>query len=232
MTATMPRGGRPRFALAQGTFEAVFGYVYTALAINAALIATNLPLAVALLLVPDPLISWPLFLLLSLTLAPSVAGAFAAMRAMRDDGPPRPLAEFWRGYRWAAWRSLVVGVATAAIVGVTLADLTAFAGTIWAPLLGPTLIVVAATSLAIAVVTLAGFALYPQVSARAIVKASIYLAIKRWYFSVMALALVGLSLAAVLVQPVFGAAFVPSVLLFAVWGNAHFSFTRLVEAAR
>jgi len=225
------RGRLGRLTPSQGTFETIFGFVYTALAVNLALVVTNLPLALALLLVPDPLASWPFLLLLSLTLAPSVTGAFAAMRAMRDDGPPRPLLEFWRGYRRSVLRSLAVGAGTAAIVFVTLTDLTVFAGTIWAPLAGPTLLVLAGTSVAVAIVALAGFALYPQVSTRAIVKASIYVGVKRWYFSAMALVLVGLVFAAVLVQPVFGAAFVPSVLLFAVWGNTHFSFTRLVEEA-
>jgi len=231
MSTTAPRRDRPRFTLAQGTFETIFGFVYSALAVNVMLVATNLPLALAVLLLPDPLASWPFLLLLSLTLAPSVAGAFAAFRAMREDGPPRPLAEFWRGYRRSAWRALGVGAVAGAIVFVTMSDVTVFAGTIWAPLAGPTLLVLAASSIVIAVVALAGFALYPDVSAKAIVKASIYLAIRRWYFSVMALALIGLVLAAVLVQPVFGAAFAPSVLLFAVWGNAHFSFIRLVDAA-
>jgi hypothetical protein len=36
----------------------------------------------------------------------------------------------------------------------------------------------------------------------------------------------------VLLQPILGAFLVPSLLLFAVWSNAHFSFVRLVEAAR
>jgi Protein of unknown function, DUF624. len=232
MTATAPRARRARFAVSQGTFETVFGFVYTALTVNASLVAANLPLAVMLLLVPNPLASWPLFLVLTLTLAPSLVGAFAAFRAMGEDAPTRPVQALWRGYRAGFARAGLLGAATAAIVGVTMADLTVFAGTIWAPLLGPTLLVLALTSVAVALLTLAGFALYPQVSARAIVKASVYLAVRRWYFSVMALALVGLTLAAVLVQPVLGAALVPSVLLFAVWSNAHFSFTRLVEAAR
>lgn len=231
MTATAPGGRSARFSVSQGTFEAVFGFVYTALAVNAALVVTNLPLAVTLLLVPDPLASWPLLLLLSLTVAPSMVGAFAGFRAMVDDGPPRPVRAFWRGYRTRIVRAALLGAATAAVVGITMADLTAFAGTIWAPLLGPTLLVLALTTVAVAIVALAGFALYPHVSARAIVKAAVYLALRRWYFSVMALALTGITLAAVLVQPVLGAALVPGILLFAVWSNAHYSFTRLVETA-
>jgi uncharacterized membrane protein YesL len=225
------RGGRRLFRVRQETFETIFGYVYTALMVNVALILANLPLAVMVFAVPDPLASWPFFMLLSLTLAPSLAGAFGAFKAMREDGPPRPVLAYCRSYRRNAGRSFIVGAATAVIVSAMLFNLALFGANPYAPLFAPSLVMVGAAVLAVAVTAIAGFALYERVSALAIVKASIYLAIKRWYFSVMGLVLTGLVAAAVLVQPVLGAFLVPSVLLFAVWSNAHFAYTRLVEQA-
>ena len=210
----------------------MFALVYTGLMVNVALIVANLPLAFFLFAVPDPLASWPFFLVLSLTIAPSVVGAFGCFLAMKDDGPPRPLLAFWRSYRRNAVRAFVVGLAAGLVVAVVLLDLAVLASNPFAPLIAPTFFVLGITALAVTIVALAGFALYRRASAWAIVKASVYLAIKRWYFSVMALVLVGLIAAAVLVQPILGAFLAPSLLLFAVWSNAHFSFVRLVEAAR
>ena len=210
----------------------MFGLVYTGLMVNVALVLANLPLAFFVFAVPDPLSSWPFFLLLSLTLAPSVAGAFGCFRAMKDDGPPRPLLAFWRSYRRNVLRSFVVGTVAGAVVAIVLLDLAVLGSNPFAPLIAPTFFVLGLSALAVTIAALAGFALYPQASAWPIVKASVYLAIKRWYFSVMALVLVGLIAAAVLLQPILGAFLAPSLLLFAVWSNAHFSFVRLVEAAR
>jgi len=229
--ASAPGKRRRFFTVSHETLESLFGLVYTGLMVNVALIFANLPLAFFLFAVPDPLSSWPFFLLLSLTLAPSAAGAFGCFRAMQDDGPPRPLHAFWRSYRRNLVRSFVVGLAAGAVVAVVLLDLAMFASNPLAPLIAPTFFVLGITALAVAIVALAGFALYGQASAWAVVKASVYLAIKRWYFSAMALVLIGLIAAAVLLQPILGAFLAPSLLLFAVWSNAHFSFVKLVEAA-
>lgn len=230
MSGAAPARQRRMFNVSQETFESIFSFVYTALMVNVALIVFNLPLVTMLFLVPDPLASWPFFLLLSLTFAPSLAGAFATFLTMRDDGPARPLQAFWRGYRRNAARAGVVGVASGLIVAIAMLDLTALAGTPAAMLVGPLLVVLACTAVAIAIFAVAGFALYETVRAWPIVKASVYLAAKRWYFSIMALALVAIMIAAALLQPVLGIVLVPSVTLFAVWGNAHFSFTRLTSS--
>lgn len=231
------RKRRRLFTVSHETFESMFGLVYTGLMVNVALVVANLPLAFFVFAVPDPLASWPFFLLLSLTIAPSVAGAFGCFRAMKDDGPPRPLLAFWRSYRRNVLRAFVVGLVAGAIVAIVLLDLAVLASNPLASgllisLVAPTFFVLGVSSLAVTIVALAGFALYPQASAWAVVKASVFLAIKRWYFSVMAIVLVGLIAAAVLLQPILGAFLAPSVLLFAVWSNAHFSFVKLLEVAR
>ena len=73
---------------------------------------------------------------------------------------------------------------------------------------------------------------FPSASLRALVKAALYLTVRRWYFSVVALVMVALIGAAVLLQPVLGAALVPGILLYAVFANAQYSFHRAVRAER
>jgi hypothetical protein len=180
----------------------------------------------------DSLQYWPFFLVLSLTLAPSVAGAFEVFRAMRDEGRPRPFAAFLHGYRRRGAAAFVVGLASAVVVALALFDGTALAGTVWAPLLGPLLAVLGVGSIAVELYALAGLVVFPSVSVRAIAKASLYLAVRRWYFSVVGLVMVGLIGAAVLLQPVLGAVLVPGILLYAVFANAQYAFQRAVEAER
>jgi len=215
--------------LRQETMESMFGYAYTILMTDLLLVLANLPLALLLFVAHDALQAWPTVLLLSLTLAPSLAGAFEVFRRMRGDEPPRPFAAFWHGYRTRGATAAVLGLATALVIGFVLYDGAVLTGTVWAPLLTPTFAVVAAWALVTCTSTVAGLVLYPQASLRAIAKAAVYLSVRRWYFSVFALALLGLSAAAVIVQPVLGA-LVPGLLLYVVFANAEFAFRRAVEA--
>ncbi|MFJ4166072.1 YesL family protein [Microbacterium sp. NPDC089698] len=224
--AAAPRRGILR--LRQETMESMFGYAYAILMTDLLLVLANLPLAVLLLVSRDALQAWPTVLLFSLTLAPSLAGAFEVFRRMRGEEPPRPFAAFWHGYRSRGATAALLGLVTALVIGFVLYDGAILTGTVWASLLAPTFAVVAAWALVACTSSLAGLVLYPQASARAIVKAAVYLSVRRWYFSAFALVLLGISAAAVIVQPVLGA-LVPGLLLYVVFANAEFSFRRAVE---
>ncbi|MGN6199372.1 hypothetical protein, partial [Humibacter sp.] len=193
MTATAPgTRGRRFFQFRQETMETIFGYAYALLMVDVLLVVFNLPLAFMLFVTVDSLQSWPFFLLLSLTLAPSLVGAFEAFRAMREDGRPRPFAAFLRGYRRRGWAAFFVGLGTAFMVAIALFDGTALAGTVWAPLLGPLLAVLGIGSIAVALFTLSGLVVFESASLRALAKAALYLTVRRWYFSVVALVMVAL----------------------------------------
>ncbi|GAB6856447.1 DUF624 domain-containing protein [Microbacterium xylanilyticum] len=225
------RTARPRrgfLRLPQETMESMFGYAYAILMTDLLLVIANLPLAVLLFVARDALQAWPTALLASLTLAPSLAGAFEVFRRLRGDEPPRPFAAFWHGYRRRGAAAALIGLATALVVGFVLYDAAILTGTPWAALAAPTLGLAAAWAVATCTTAVAGLVLYPQASARAIVKAAVYLAVRRWYFSVFALALLGTAAAAVLVQPVLGA-LAPGLLLYVVFANADFAYRRALE---
>jgi hypothetical protein len=235
MTATAPgaaSGSRKRlFRVRHETMDTIFGYAYALLMVDVLLVAFNLPLASMLFVTVDPLASWPFFLLLSLTLAPSLAGAFEVFGTLRD-GRPTPFASFLRGYRRRGLPAFAAGFITALVVGLALFDATVMSGTVWAPLLGPLLAVLGLGAVVTALTTIAGLTVFPSASLKAIAKASVYLTVRRWYFSVVALVMMALIAAAVLLQPVLGAALVPGILLYAVFANAQYSLHRAVEDAR
>ncbi|WP_375385130.1 DUF624 domain-containing protein [uncultured Microbacterium sp.] len=229
--STTPVKRRPWFAVSHETLESTFGLVYAALVVNLALVLANLPLAFFVFAVPNPLSYWPLFLALSLTLAPSITGAFGCFRALRDGAPAGPFVTFWRTYRRNFLRSFVIGTAAGSLLAFLLLDVDLVAQFSFGPLIVPTFVMLGLTAVAIVIMALAGFALYEHASWWAITKAAMYLAVKRWYFSAIALVLVGLIAAIVFVQPILGSFLAPSLLLFAVWSNAHFSFVKLIETA-
>ena len=232
MTAAAPPRRRRLPRLRQETMETILGYAYALLMVDVLLVVFNLPLAVMLFVTVDSLRSWPFFLLLSLSLAPSLVGVFEVFRTMRTDDRPHPFAAFWRGYRRRGGAAFVVGLATALLLAAVLLDGTITAGTIWAPLLGPLLAVVGLGGVAVAVSALAGLVVLERASLTAIAKAALFLAVRRWYFSIVSLVMIGLIGAAVLLQPVLGAALAPGILLYAVFANAQYSFHRVVAPPR
>ena len=115
-------------------------------------------------------------------------------------------------------------------MAIVLIDFTWASQDGFAPLIGPLLIVIAALAVAVETTALAGFTLNEKVNAWTLVKAAIYVALRRWYFSLVAVALVLLIALAALMQPILGMALAPSILLFLIWSNAQFSFNRLLAA--
>jgi uncharacterized membrane protein YesL len=213
------------------TFGSIFGFVYTFLAVNFLLAAANAPLLLGLALVADPAAAWPFFLLLSVTVAPSLTAAFAAFQSLKEaEGPAvRPVAAFLVGYRHSFRQAAPAGLAVVATVGFLGVDLAIVQVMPAAAVLVPLIAVALTAVVCVAVTVLAGMVLLPQTRTRTILKASLYLAVQRWYLSLAALVLLGIIVAAVLVQPVIGVALAPAPLLFVVWSNAAFAFQAAVQ---
>jgi uncharacterized membrane protein YesL len=214
-------------------FGGIFGFVYTFLAVNFLLAAANAPLLAVLALVADPVAAWPFFLALSVTVAPSLAGAFNAFRSLNeaDGAAARPVAAFVGGYGRSFRRAAPVGLGAVALLGVLGADLT-FAGTVpQLAVLVPLIVLALAMTTCLAVMMIAGTVLLPSAGLKSLFKASLYLCVKRWYLSLAALALLGIVTAAALVQPVLGIALAPAPLLFVIWSNAAYAFHAALNEA-
>lgn len=209
--------------LSQPAFDLVFGYVYTGLAVNLSMAVANAPLAVALALVRDPGAAWPFLVLLSPTLAPAIAGAFAAYGAAGDGGTS-PFREFWSGWRRCLGRALVIGAGCGVLVLLVGVDLAATAGRPIGALLAPPLLLVAALAPVVAVLMLAGLA--AEVPLPALAKLALYLAVRRWPLSLLTLAALAGASAFVLAQPVFGILLGVSPLLFIAFGNSRAALAR------
>jgi uncharacterized membrane protein YesL len=211
------------------TFGSIFGFIYTFLAGNALLAVANAPLVLSLSLVADPAAAWPFFLALSVTIAPSLAGIFAAFKALNDDGGAvKPVAAFLRGYKRSFAKAALLGLGAVAMLmflGVDLAVIQNNAAAIpGAALLVPVIVVAAAVTVTLSVTAIAGVVLLPEAKLKGILKASLYLAVQRWYLSLAMLILLGIIVSAAVVQPVLGIALAPAPLLFVIWSNASYAF--------
>jgi uncharacterized membrane protein YesL len=214
------------------TFGSVFGFIYTFLAGNVLLAAANAPLVLCLALVADPAAAWPFFLALTVTVAPSLAGIFAAFRSLNDDGGAvKPVAAFLSGYQRSFRRAAPLGVGAVAVLMFLGVDLVIVQAMPAAAVLVPLIVVAAAVTVSLTVTAIAGVVLLPEAGLKSILKASVYLAVQRWYLSVAMLILLGIIVSAAVLQPVLGVALAPAPLLFVVWSNASYAFHAALHSA-
>lgn len=204
------------------TYEAIFGGVYAALAANILLMVGCSPL-VAGLLATDPARSWPLLALVAPLCAPAVVGVFAIMAGFSQDRAATPVRTFVRAWRAALRRSLAIGaMASGALVvlGVDIAWAWGRpAGAVVIPILA-VLIVLAVCATMLSLVVLAE---RPAVRLRDALRASLYLAVRRWYLSAVSLVVLLLLMQVVATRPAIGLGLVTSPLLYVVWANSRFS---------
>ena len=208
------------------TFGGIFGFIYTFLAGNVMMALANAPLVLCLALVADPVAAWPFFLALSVTVPPSLSGLFASFQALNDDGAAaKPVASFLRGYRRGFRRAAPLGLAAVALLLFLGVDLAIVQSMPAAAILVPVMVVAAAITVSVAAMAVAGVVILPDAGLKNLLKASLYLAVQRWYLSLAMLVLLGIIASAALLQPVLGVALAPAPLLFVVWSNAAFAFS-------
>lgn len=211
-------------------FGSIFGFIYTFLAGNMLLALANAPLVLCLALVADPLAAWPFFLALSVTVPPSLAGLFAAFQALNGDGGAvKPVAAFLRGYAAAFRRTAPLGLAAVAALLFLGVDLVIVQSMPAAAVLAPLIVVAAAVTVGVTVTAAAGSVLLPGAGLKALLKASLYLCLQRWYLSLAMLVLLGIIASAALLQPVLGIALAPAPLLFVVWSNGAYAFHQVLR---
>lgn len=213
--------------LSNRSFDLVFGYVYTGLAVNLCLAVANLPLLAGLVLVKNPAVAWPFFVVISATLAPSVVGAFAAFEAA-NAGETSPFRDFWLGWRRGLRRSALVGATLVALELVIGLDLAVTAGRSIGALLMPPLVAVLLVAVVVATVLLAAVS-RSDVPVAALARTCLFLAIRRWPLSLLTLACLGGAAAFALAQPFVGTLLGAAPLLFVAFSNCRVTLSGLAD---
>jgi uncharacterized membrane protein YesL len=203
-------------------FLAATNTLYAALLSNLLLVFGCAPLVLGLL-VTDPARTWPLLALVAPLCAPALVGVFAVMASVGRGGPTGVLSTFVRAWRASLRRAVTVGglaVLAVVVLGVDIA--WAWGRTIGAaaiPLLATLIVLVVSTAM-LALVVLAE---RPDVRLRDLARASLYLAVRRWYFTAVSLAVLVLLVQVVAARPAIGLGLVASPLLYVVWAGSRYS---------
>ncbi|MEU4767320.1 DUF624 domain-containing protein [Actinosynnema sp. NPDC023794] len=197
-------------------YARVFTTAYALLATSALVVGTSAPFLAVLLFTPVTA-SWPLLVLT----APFVGPAFAAAHAVfgstaRDDGAP-VVRGFLRAWRRHARRSVIVAGAASALLVVLAVDIRAAWGTPVGAVAIPVLAVLAVLTAVTALVALTGVVEHPDVPLRRLVRACLFLALRRPHLTAVSLVALWVLAAAVGALPVPALALLTGPALYVVW---------------
>lgn len=208
-------------AIPHGIYSAIFGVVYLGLMTNALLIVGCLPL-IALLFTTDPAHSWPLIAIAVPLCAPSLTAAFTVFRG-NVQGDSSVVRVFLRAWR-AAWRrSMVLGALVAVALTVILVDVRFFAGGQAGVVIIPALAVLTALSVSLGVVGLVAIAEEPHARLRTVVKVSTYFLARRWYLTVVSLAVLIAQAVLFSSLPAIAIGITATPALYLVWANSRYT---------
>lgn len=213
--------------ISHNTYATVFAVVYLGLMTNALLLLGCLPLVV-LLVTTDPATSWPLLAVAAPLCAPSVAAAFTVFRDHSRGGThvARAFLAAWR----AVWRkALALGAMASALLVVVLVDVRAVSALDISVVVVPLLAVIALVALAVTLVGLVAIAEEPKARMRDVLKASLYLGIRRWYLTVVSLLVLATQLMLFTSMPAVALGLTAAPALYLAWANSRYTLRPVLE---
>ncbi|MEV7972607.1 ferredoxin-NADPH reductase [Cellulomonas sp. NPDC089187] len=225
-TATAPRQRR---IFSHELYELLFGTVYVGLMTNLLLVIAVLP-AVALLLFSDIAGTWPLLVLASPLLAPALTATFAVFADFSDHGSTTAVRTFARAWWRDLRRSLTLGAAVAAVVSIAAVNIRFLMSTSGGAgaMLIPIQAMLALIALATGLMALVGVPELRDLRLRDLLRAALYLAMRRWYLTVGAFVVLGLLGSLVIARPAIALGVAAAPLLFVVWGTLRFALRPLL----
>lgn len=197
------------------------GAVYLGLMTNLLLALACAP-ALLLLITTDPVHSWPLLAVTAPLCGPAVVGAFAAFADHRSGGT-NVARTFGRAWARAWRRPFALAVAATALVVVLLVDVKAVSTTSFGIVVAPVLLVLVVLAAIVALLGFAAFAEVPAAPLRRVVKAALYFGVRRWYLTLVSLAVLGTQFAVFTNVPALGIGLTAAPALYLAWANCRFS---------
>lgn len=219
-----------RIPIRHETLGTLFDLVYLVLMTNIMLVLGCLPI-VAGLLATDPARSWPLLALAAPLCTPAVCAAFAVLAAFTADPATPVVATFWRAWRALARRAVALGAITTAALVVLGVDIRAAWGHPVGALAIPVLLVAMILVVATALLTTVVLAERPAVRLRDAGRVCLFLAVRRWYFTVVSLAVLALLEILLASHPAIALGLAATPLLYVVWANSRFTLNTALGLA-
>lgn len=209
------------------TWSTLIGVVYLGLMTNLLMVVGCLPFVV-LLITTDPAMSWPLLALTAPLGAPAVAAACTTFRenARGDNQVVRVFLQAWR----ETWRhAMLLGAIVVGALVVLIVDLRVIADTAAAVVGVPVLVVLSAAALIVGLLGLVAISEAPTARLRDVLKASLYLGLRRWYFSALSFTVLGLQFALFTTMPAFALGLTAAPALYVAWANSRYCLRPVLD---
>jgi uncharacterized membrane protein YesL len=213
--------------ISHDTWATILGVVYLGLMVNFLVVVAAAPLVV-LLITTDPALSWPLLALAVPLAAPALTGAFTAFREF-GRGEPQVVRSFLRGWKATRRKGMLIGVAAAASVVVLLVDVRAVAALPASVVVVPVLALLTVIAVATALVALVALAEAPQARLRDMLKAALYLSVRRWYLTALSFAVLGVQFALFTTMPAIAIGLTCAPALYVAWANSRHTLRPVLD---
>ena len=216
--------------ISHDTYSQVFATAYVALMTNLLLVIACLPF-VAGLIVTDPARSWLLLALVAPLCAPALCAAFAVFASFSADRTTSVARTFVAAWRSCARRALAIGALVSGALVVLGVDVRA----VWQSRIGavaiPVFAILAVLVVATGLLALVAAVERPRARVRDLLRASLYLAVRRWYLTLVSLLVLGLLASLVAARPALGLGLAAAPLLYVVWANSRYALLAAIEPA-
>lgn len=213
--------------ISHDAWATILGVVYLGLMVNFLVLVTASPLVV-LLMTTDPALSWPLLALAAPVAAPALAGAFTAFREF-GRGEPQVVRSFLRGWRATALKGMAIGAIAAAFVVVLLVDVRAVSSSPASVMIVPVLALLTVLAVSTSLVALVALAEEPAARMRDIVKAALYLCVRRWYLTALSLAVLGVQFGLFTTMPAIAVGLTCAPALYVAWANSRYTLRPVLD---
>lgn len=202
-----------------GAFLSISGLLYIMLMTNLMIAVTCAPVWLLLVFV-DLSKSWLWVALSSILLSPALAGAYTVFKGYSLDASVTAIRTFFRAW-WSTWRRLgLVGLFFLAFFLVISMDFYVLTQWGYGTFALPLTVVLLALGLITAMVSWVGLLDRPDLSRRAVLKASLYLAVRKPGWSIISLLVLAAVASIIWVQPAVGLGILIGPALYIVWGNS------------
>lgn len=213
--------------ISHDAWATILGVVYLGLMTNFLVLVTASPLVV-LLMTTDPALSWPLLALSAPLAAPALTGAFTAFREF-GRGEPQVVRSVLRGWKATARKGMLIGAVATASVVVLLVDVRAVSESPASVMIVPVLALLTVIAVATALVALVALAEAPSARMRDIVKAVLYLCVRRWYLTALSLAVLGVQVGLFTTMPAIAVGLTCAPALYVVWANSRYTLRPVLD---
>jgi hypothetical protein len=205
------------------TFVTITSLAYLLLGVSCLTTAATAPIWL-ILLATDLSQTWPALLLAAPLAGPATYAAFACF-ADHTDGGLKVVSVYLRAWREGVRRAGPLGLAVTALVAVVVVDVIGLAGSPAGALAAPVLAMTGACGLASFFIAVAAAQEFAALRRLALIKASLYCAIRHGGWSLISLAALALWVAFLSRGAIWSLAAVLGPVLYLVWANSRHSLT-------